>query len=351
MRRAIRLAVPVALTLRAATAPAGQEFAVRADLVIVDAVVTDRQGHPVRGLTREDFVVREQGERRAVETFEAVDHVGVEQPAAPSAAAAASAGPRADPVFVLYVDDLNVTRPQAARAQAAAEAALAAVSRTTAQVWLVCARRGVVAAGRVPGEKDGLLAVLRSAVAGSGPPLVANARFREQGTVEALEEVLAALPRASGRKALLLISPGLPYPGAIEAGAPLGPRAQRPTEDSGRSSHDRLLRATRRAAVVLYTLDVTGLASPFAATSGTLLELKRSALSDAVASATGGFSVRNTNDLRASAAQIVEESLVYYRLGFAPARGAIAGGFRRIKVEARRPSLSVRARTGYFVEP
>jgi VWFA-related protein len=347
----IPLAVPAALMLQAAASTAGQEFAARTDLVVVDAVVTDRHERPVRGLTRDHFVVREQGAVRTVETFEAVDHLAVKEPLGPTSTAVSLADPRAEPHIVIYVDDLDVTRPQAERAAAGAEAAIVAAGRTSAQVWLVCARRGVVAAGRVPDEKEALLAVLRSAVGGSGPPLVANARFREQGTVEAIEQVLAALPQASGRNALLLISPGLPYPGAIEPGMPLGARSPRATEDSGRASHDRLLRATRRAAVAVYTLDVTGLVSPFAATSGSLLESKRSALSDAVASATGGLSVRNANDLRAAAAQIVDESLVYYRLGFAPDPGAKTGEFRRIEVELRRPGLSVRARSGYFVEP
>jgi VWFA-related protein len=52
-----------------------------AELVIVDVVVTDKDGRLVRGLTKDDFVVYEDGAAQAIETFEAVD-----LPADPAAA-------------------------------------------------------------------------------------------------------------------------------------------------------------------------------------------------------------------------------------------------------------------------
>ncbi len=48
-------------------------FTSQADLVIVDVVVRDEKGQLVRGLTKDDFVVYEDGKPQEVETFEAVD--------------------------------------------------------------------------------------------------------------------------------------------------------------------------------------------------------------------------------------------------------------------------------------
>jgi hypothetical protein len=55
--------------------PAAQvpTFAAAVDVILVDAVVTDAQGRLVKGLTAEDFVVREDGAPQALTSFEAVD--------------------------------------------------------------------------------------------------------------------------------------------------------------------------------------------------------------------------------------------------------------------------------------
>ena len=45
----------------------------RVEVADVDVVVTDRQGRPVEGLTREDFELRLDGEKQAIENFYAVE--------------------------------------------------------------------------------------------------------------------------------------------------------------------------------------------------------------------------------------------------------------------------------------
>jgi VWFA-related protein len=52
-----------------ATAPA-PSFPAQVELVVVDAVVVDKQGQPVVGLRRDDFVVRENGQRQPISSFE-----------------------------------------------------------------------------------------------------------------------------------------------------------------------------------------------------------------------------------------------------------------------------------------
>src|SRR5437016_4959895 len=48
-------------------------FAVEVGYVEVDAIVTDRAGQPVRDLTREDFVVLEDGKPQTIELFTQID--------------------------------------------------------------------------------------------------------------------------------------------------------------------------------------------------------------------------------------------------------------------------------------
>ena len=64
---------------------------------------------------------------------------------------------------------------------------------------------------------------------------------------------------------------------------------------------------------------------------------------------TGGFSVRNTNDLNPGVLRIGQDSRNYYLLGFDPPADAPRDGrFRRITVKVRGKGSSVRARKGYY---
>jgi VWFA-related protein len=88
-------------------------FPSRAELVTVDAVVLDRAGRSVRGLTADDFILSEDGRPQAIVSFEAIDLGALEPPAV--------AGPPPGPVatnmrparaaassFVLLVDDVGL---------------------------------------------------------------------------------------------------------------------------------------------------------------------------------------------------------------------------------------------------
>ena len=67
--------------------PAPQEpiatFRAGVRAIQVDAVVTDDDGNPVRGLTADDFEITERGKPQPITTFEAVDIPIETQPAGP----------------------------------------------------------------------------------------------------------------------------------------------------------------------------------------------------------------------------------------------------------------------------
>jgi VWFA-related protein len=70
-----------------------------------------------------------------------------------------------------------------------------------------------------------------------------------------------------------------------------------------------------------------------------------------VANATGGFLIRNTNDLSIGLERVDEEMRSYYLLSYRPKDERLDGRFRQIRVSLKKPDLSVRARSGYYAMP
>jgi Ca-activated chloride channel family protein len=71
MRRYYRLAPFVCLALILGAPPALPQFTSGVNVVEVYATVTDKAGQPVKGLTRDQFVVKEAGETQQISTFAA----------------------------------------------------------------------------------------------------------------------------------------------------------------------------------------------------------------------------------------------------------------------------------------
>ncbi len=89
--------------------------AVDVDVINVEVVVTDKQGHPVTGLTRDDFEIFEDGEKMELTNFHEVRGVAREspedEPSTPGDAPApdAAAGDRGDQRLVILVDNMNIS--------------------------------------------------------------------------------------------------------------------------------------------------------------------------------------------------------------------------------------------------
>ena len=168
-------------------------------------------------------------------------------------------------------------------------------------------------------------------------------RNRTKDVLSAVDRATAALTGLRGRKSLLLWTEGFlndPDVTAVQ-------------EVAGRC---------REANLAVYSLDVRGLIAgldqmgaaergvPNAAELG-LMQMEQtdfvSAGSEGLAEDTGGFALKNTNDLGGGAARVADESRVYYLLGYAPPEGKGPRDWRKLKVEVKRPGFTVRARRGY----
>lgn len=176
---------------------------------------------------------------------------------------------------------------------------------------------------------------------------------RNRATLELLDRILASLEGARGRKSVLLVSGGFVY-------------------DSALPEFRRVPDSARRSNVVVYFVDARGLEGmPVEMTAqfgmapdvaemgrgglggeylgGTMLtgELASEG-AQTLANDSGGFTIKNANDLGAGIERIARESQVYYLLGYRPRNLARDGAFRRIEVKVARPGASVRARKGYY---
>jgi VWFA-related protein len=128
-----------------------------------------------------------------------------------------------------------------------------------------------------------------------------------------------------------------------------------------RAEEEAALRASQAANTAVYLVDAKGLvADPFfsAATPGRPdpVDLGTQSLdggfldAEYLADATGGRILRNNNDLTSGLGRILDESSIYYRLGYQPEK-APDGRWRRLKVEVRRRNVAVRTRRGYYASP
>jgi VWFA-related protein len=168
-------------------------------------------------------------------------------------------------------------------------------------------------------------------------------RARLEVTLNLLTRTLRSLEDTSDRKSVLLIGEGF---------------ASDPTNDSFR----RVQEAARRANAALYFIDTKGLealSGIYSAEFGAgpperdllsaIADISREAEgSVGLALDTGGFAVRDTNDLEAGITRIGRESRTYYLLGYSPGLIERNGKFRKIEVAVDRKDVEIRARRGYY---
>jgi VWFA-related protein len=421
--RTVGLAALVGLLEAGGAVPAGTDgpgqepsaakppaFAAGVDVVLVDAVVTDEHGLAVRGLTAEDFVVREDGEPQALTSFEAVDLAPVPaaeaRPATPSRSSAndglAAASSRR--VFLLVMDDAGLGLDSAAATRKAAKQFLSQAVQAGDLVSLVLPGAGLAWSTRLPEGAASLVSIVDSVegrralspelagdweasqIAGGLDPLAqerVRTRLDSAGLLprethlpgesnEAYEERNRALQRPfvemdsrrqldvdreRRRRLFEAVEAALDAVAAIKGRKSVLLFSEGFIQEPGDGTFRDLVAALRRNNASIYFVDVQRLTAGAAGDSrqpgdrsaGTrVVDPRESAGADGVAEETGGFALHNPNDLEAGLARIAQESSSYYLLGYSSTNPKQDGGYRRLQVEVRRDGLTVRARKGYY---
>lgn len=391
---------------------AALSFPTRVEMVTVDVVVVDKKGQPIPSLARADFQVLEDGVAQEVVSFEAVKAppplpADAPPPPRPRVSTNTSAEARAGRTFVVVFDDIHMSPMNAQRAKHAVAEFLRTGTREGDQVMLVATAGGAWWSTRMMAGRDELVAMLKrldgrripdmgpdrmsegeamritalndreamAAVARRFDKLGVNStrgqaqaqavdasgedpwvRMRAQEiyyqsvtrnrvALESLVRVIDSLAGVRGRKSVILVSEGFVY-------------------DPHLDEFKDVVQASRRSNAAIYYVDTRGLEgfSPYASAEfgpaiderdlGSVLldQTMSSEGPESLAHDSGGFTVKNTNDLAQGIRRIVDETQAYYLLGYNPRNAARDGRFRKIEVKlaARTKGLKVRARRGYY---
>jgi len=193
-----------------------------------------------------------------------------------------------------------------------------------------------------------------------------------------LKAVVTDLSHMPGNRVLILVSdgfnlvPGREMFGVMRAYFPNEDRWQGNEQDTS-GQLEPILREAAANNIVVYGISSNGLGSTAgvgggfeASTKGTsargvgqviLPELNRQAAQatfesgtalEALARATGGAFIENTNDLLQGVRRAFDETRNYYVLGYVSSNPAADGKYRAIEVKVKDPKLLVRARGGYW---
>jgi VWFA-related protein len=394
-------------------------FPAEVEQVIVDVVVTDKEGQPITDLKQADIEIYEDGVRQGPVSFDMFEvagttiEVGTEgaapaRPPAPPSRVSTNAEEEEvrGRTFVIVFDDAHLTPYTTHRAKAAVAEFLRTETSEGDRVTLVAPGAGAWWSTRMrEGLEellemvDGLDALLfpdtsrdrlsdfeayrihnfrdydimgrvhrRYAAAGvqtvteldrrsrafvveEDPYIISKAAetyyeatARNRATLGAMERALNGLVAIQGRKSLILVSEGFIY-------------------DSQVNEFKRIIRAARRANTTIYFLysrGLSGIAPGMDAEFQTMVpeedlgfafttEIEATGGSQSLASDTGGFTIRDSNDLAGSLKRISDETRAYYLIGYNSTNAARDGRFRKIEVKVRgRKGIQVRARKGYY---
>ena len=387
-------------------------FPAQVEQVTVDVVVTDKKGNPIAGLTQADLQVTEDGVPQTVVSFDAVQ-VPALPSAKPAPRPKVSSNQIKEAkhgrTFVVVFDDIHLTPFMARRAKGAVADFLAKGTREGDRVTLVASGGGAWWSTRMEAGRDELIALVKRLdgrfipdtspermsdfeamriyvmrdpqvtarvqrrfetygvasslsrqqnqtsrpdastvedpfVSGRATDVYFQATSRNRITLEVLERSLNALVGIKGRKSLILVSEGFIY-------------------DPELDEFKRVIEASRRANTAIYFVNSKGLegmplgmtaefgpAIPDQDVGAAFSESFEAAEgADSLASDSGGFTVRNTNDLSTGFKRIADETRLYYLVGYNPTNTARDGKFRKIQVKVLgQKGLQVRARKGYY---
>lgn len=383
------IALSVTLTLAAWLVPAAQQptqgptFRTEVSFVELDAVVTEADGTLVRGLTKDDFEVFEDGKPQTITAFSVVE---LPAPAPPRPLdpgrtrtlpdVRSNEGAFNGRVIVLVLDDTLVDprRTQAVRASArlfidrfVSDNDLVAVINTSGQSKT---------SQNFTSSRELLLAAVNSFM-GSRLPSVATTRMEnlksggkgiDTDPIQRAERSLSALGRLSDaadylagvrgrRKAMVWFTEGPDFD--VE-------NVMDRNSAEVRDALTTLIARAQAAGVSFYAVDPRGLGAGLDENVGINLPADRDVTSDigmqavfneirwtqgsmrSISGETGGFAIIGGN-ISEQFSRVIAENSSYYLLGYYPSADKKDGKVRTVDVRVKRPGLQVRHRKGYSV--
>ncbi|MEZ5320307.1 MAG: VWA domain-containing protein [Vicinamibacterales bacterium] len=402
------LAVPAAQ--RQGRPPQAPTFRSTVDLVQVDVVAVDAQGHHVKGLTADDFELIDRKQPQTIATFEEVTHdysrASAFTPRLPPTVrldVASNQSAVADRLIVMVIDDLHIYRGRTDRARDLARDVVTQLGPEASMAVLFTSGEHST---EVTEDRTRLLDAIDTLEARQSwrrpHQALDNQKPAAVGAEMSMEAQLGAVSQsqsvsvqdffdnmtqfrtlqdaarmlgtgAAQRKAFVLVSEGIEKDmrGQFEsdvtpcdAVSPMSP-----------CFHDHALQdmmnSLQRSNVATYAIDPRGrvasedlLRETFPAPAGLVTSQDGGADSEdspfywsnpvrlaqsglrIMAEASGGFAVTDTDDFASGLDRIVEDLDHYYLLGFYPAEPG-RKGWRKLDVKVKRPGITLRFRSGY----
>ena len=386
------------------------EFPAGVDIVTVDAVVLDRDGNPIEGLTAEDFTVKDKGRIRPLVSFEAVI-LPESPPGPPPLRARVSTNARTtelpERTFVVVFDNVHMSPIRIDRAKDAVNEFILSGLAEGDRVTVVPPREGP--GGRAASPTTARTSWRRSdRLEGERPRNTSIDRISDYEAMRLFlhrdQQIGSQVIKRYYEHRLILEPPGM---AALNEELDLGEGhplirikaaevyqnqrvrkqvtldtltrvAESLASVKGRKSimlvsegfiqepnmpeFRDVKRAVREANAVIYFVDARGLGGlPLTADAeiaeavdvydlGSQIGLfNREALgATSVAVDSGGFSIRNSNDFAKGMRQIDQQSRSYYLFGFSISDVERNGKFRDVEVKVDRPGAKVVARKGYY---
>lgn len=399
MRLVLRLLAVLALPVLALAQP----FEEKVTVTYVEVPVTVlKDGAPVRGLTKDNFELRDDNEKRAIESFDAIDFAAAE-----TARQVSPLNPASRRNFLLLFD-LSYSNPESVgRAQ---EAARNFIARSIGQrdlvgIGVIDVDRGFRFITAFTTDRELLTAAIKDpknfhatdplqiastniniteghSAAGtketqsivlenqadinrlSGRLDEAQGRTRVKKQVEMLGNIAHVLEKLSGRKHLVLLSEGFD-PRLVQgrgAGLTEGQEEENRAIELGEmwkvdsdkrfGSPDSqraiqvMAEEFRRSDVVLHAVDIQGVRVANDTRNGAKFNSNEGLF--LLANSTGGTVFRNSNDITADFDRLSKQHEVVYVLGFRAPVGK-AGQFHDLKVKlVNVPGARIQHRGGYY---
>ena len=367
-------------------------------LVEVDAIFLDKNGNFVPGLKSENVTLYENGKPQKIQQFFMVTHdLGLREGAVASQYAE-QAEYSSHRVFVLLFDEAHLANDSLMRVKVGAEKFVREMfhegdaagifvnggmykGRLTVDKGELLSgiravqpafenRQGILAPfrewPRIPSEVDALritegsrevtrelatkacqedpAACVGEGGAGNVENLVQQkarlyirqARMMTTRTVQNLETVARGLAKIPGRKTVVLMSEGF-------------------FVQDVRSTIETVAAQAARSGITIYSIDGRGLINGLGSNTDVLSQsASRSAAFDTgedgpniLTANTGGFMIRNLDDISLAFGRIIRDTSTYYVIGYQPENTTMDGKLRKIEVKADVPGVTVRARKGY----
>ena len=378
------------------------------DLVQVDVIVTDRDGHPVTDLKQNEIEVYENGQKQKITGFNFVSDakptVALPKTTDKNAAPVPTPGRTLRPeqihrTYALVVDDLSLSWESAYYTRRALkkfvdeqmqDGDLVAIIRTGAGIgalqqftsdkrllyaaidkikWNPNGTGGVTAFAPIstepvdPSDTSGTNTNGTDASQADPTGDISLDNFRSAvfatGTLGALKYIVTGMGQLPGRKSVILFSDGFKL---FE------------TDENGFETQGRvmdflkvLVDAANRASVTFYTIDPRGLQYTGLTAADSIGDTSPDAMDQAVqsrsdqlhdtqdglrylAAETGGLAVVNSNDLSAGVKRVLEDQS-YYLVAYEPQGETFdpkKRRFNQLTVKVLRPGLHARYRSGFF---